>query len=69
MKRTQFESRASLNKGYAKLMKGESIMATRKVVEDRLVRINSKVVIAVKAGDSRSDEEIRRDFLLKHRKN
>lgn len=66
MKPTQFERRASVNKGYAKLQRGEYVLATRTAPEERMVRINSKVVIVVKAGDSRSDEQIRQEWLLKH---
>lgn len=65
MKPTQFEAMAALNKGIAKLQRGERVLASRSVTEDRLVRINSKVVIAVKPGDDRSDEQIRRDWYLK----
>ncbi|MBD1430612.1 hypothetical protein [Sphingobacterium litopenaei] len=67
MKPTQFERLANLEKGIAKLQRGERVMASRVVSEDRMVQINSKVVIAVKARDSRSDEQIRREWILKHR--
>ncbi|HLS37653.1 MAG TPA: hypothetical protein VK023_05220 [Sphingobacterium bovisgrunnientis] len=62
MKPTQFERLANLEKGIAKLQRGERVLSSRVVNEDRMVRINTKVVIAVKAGDPRSDEQIRKDY-------
>lgn len=66
MKPTQFERLANLEKGIAKLQRGERVLSSRVVNEDRMVRINCKVVIAVKAGDPRSDEEVRADWFKKY---
>lgn len=54
-----------IQKGHVKLHRGERILETRKRTEDRYVRIDTKTVTIVKRDDPRTDEEIRRDFLLK----
>lgn len=66
MKPTQFEALATLEKGIAKLQRGERVLASRIVSEDRMVRISAKITTVVKADDARSDEEVRADWFKKY---
>lgn len=66
MKPTQFERLANLEKGIAKLQRGERVLSSRVVNEDRMVRISAKITTVVKAGDPRSDDEVRADWFKKY---
>ena len=68
MRPTQFEHIANLQKGHAKLMRGEYVLPDLPRGADRMVRINSKVVVCVKASDCRSDEQVRADWKSKQQK-
>ena len=65
MRPTQFEHMANLQKGHAKLMRGEYVLPDAPRGVDRMVRIDSKVVVCVKASDCRSNEQVRSDWKSK----
>ena len=65
MRPTQFEHMANLQKGHAKLMRGEYVLPDSPRGVDRMVRIDSKVALCVRSGDCRSDEQVRADWKSK----
>lgn len=59
------ERLGELQKGFAKLHPGEDIKPTRSRREQRMVRVNDKLTICVTEDDTRSNEQVIKDYLLR----